>query len=170
MFVALKGTYFCIFFAVTAAGVVECPRTSTIVQFIFHFWSFEIKDCILRTQKLTIDLNSYSRQFIYLDPIWIYIHVYQSLNRLLIWNSQNCNMFSSCFRCKLITGSVVRIKYLKLRSMAHLLSASAFRKLPSIYVFSYFPFGFEGRMWDLIVSVPDHCLSFYFSLECVHCS
>ena len=30
------------------------------------------------------------------------------------------------------------------------------------YVFSYFPFGFEGRIWDLIVSVPDHCLSFYF--------
>ena len=42
--------------------------------------------------------------------------------------------------------------------------ASAFRKLLSIYVFSYFPFGFEGRMWDLIVSVHDHCLSFYFSL------
>ena len=41
-------------------------------------------------------------------------------------------------------------------------TASAFRKLPSIYAFSYFPFGFEGRMWDLIVSVPDHCLSFYF--------
>ena len=41
-------------------------------------------------------------------------------------------------------------------------TASAFRKLPSIYVFSYFPFGFDGRMWDLIVSVPDHCLSFYF--------
>ena len=40
---------------------------------------------------------------------------------------------------------------------------SAFRKLPSVYVFSYFPFHFEGRMWDLIVSVPDHCLSFYFT-------
>ena len=40
----------------------------------------------------------------------------------------------------------------------------SFGLLPSIYVFSYFPFGFEGRMWDLIVSVPDHCLSFYFSL------
>ena len=39
----------------------------------------------------------------------------------------------------------------------------AFRKLPSIYVFSYFPFGFEGRMWDLIVSIPDHCLSFYLT-------
>ena len=38
-----------------------------------------------------------------------------------------------------------------------------FRKLLSVSVFSYFPFGFEGRMWDLIVSVPDHCLSFYFS-------
>ena len=41
-------------------------------------------------------------------------------------------------------------------------TASAFRKLLSIYVFSCFPLGFEGRMWDLIVSVPDHCLSFYF--------
>ena len=38
-------------------------------------------------------------------------------------------------------------------------------KLLSVYVFSYFPFGFEGRMWDLIVSVPDHCLSFYLTLS-----
>ena len=44
-------------------------------------------------------------------------------------------------------------------------TASAFRKLQSIYVFRYFPFGFEGRMWDLIVSVPDHCLSFYFAYQ-----
>ena len=43
-----------------------------------------------------------------------------------------------------------------------LFAASAFRKLSSINAFSYFPFGFEGRIWDLIVSVPDHCLSFYF--------
>ena len=42
-------------------------------------------------------------------------------------------------------------------------TAHAFRKLLSIYIFSYFSFGFEGRMWDLIVSVPNHCLSFYFS-------
>ena len=39
------------------------------------------------------------------------------------------------------------------------------RKLPSVYVFSYFPFGFEGRMWDLIVLVPDRCLSFYFRIN-----
>ena len=49
-----------------------------------------------------------------------------------------------------------------------MLQANAFRKLPSIYVFSYFPFGFEGRMWDLIVSVSDHCLSFLLVMvECV---
>ena len=37
-------------------------------------------------------------------------------------------------------------------------TASEFRKLPLIYVLSFFPFGFEGRMRDLIVSVPDLCL------------
>ena len=42
-------------------------------------------------------------------------------------------------------------------------TARAFRKLLSICAFSYFPFGFEGRIWDLIISVPDHCLSFYLS-------
>ena len=35
----------------------------------------------------------------------------------------------------------------------------AFRKLLSVYVFSYFPFGFEGRIWDLIGSVPEHCFT-----------
>ena len=44
----------------------------------------------------------------------------------------------------------------------HSVTARAFRKLLSIYVFSYFPFGFEGRIFDLIVTVPNHCLSFYF--------
>ena len=44
-------------------------------------------------------------------------------------------------------------------------TARAFRKLVSIYVFSYFSFGFEGMMWDLIVSVPDQCLSFYFHMQ-----
>ena len=47
------------FRAVTAAGVVPCGnpkkrplRTSTIVQFIFYFWSFEINRNILRNQKI----------------------------------------------------------------------------------------------------------------------
>ena len=42
------------------------------------------------------------------------------------------------------------------------LPARAFHKLLSMYVFDYFPFGFEGRIWNLIVLVPDYCLSFYF--------
>ena len=35
----------------------------------------------------------------------------------------------------------------------------------SIYVFSVFPFGFEGKMWDLIVSVPDHSYLFTYFLS-----
>ena len=47
-----------ILFVVTAAGVVLCgspkkqPRTSSIVQFIFFVWSFEISGNILRNQKI----------------------------------------------------------------------------------------------------------------------
>ena len=41
----------------------------------------------------------------------------------------------------------------------------AFHKLLSIYIFSYFPLGIEGRIWDLLVSVPDHCLLFYFQMS-----
>ena len=44
-------------------------------------------------------------------------------------------------------------------------AARAFRKLLSIHVFSYFPFSFEGSIWDLIVSVPGHCLYFCFILS-----
>ena len=54
------------------------PRTSTIVQFIFHFWSFDISERILRNQKLAIGLDSYSRQLIYLDLICIYISAFVS--------------------------------------------------------------------------------------------
>ena len=36
------------------------------------------------------------------------------------------------------------------------LLCAPFAKLLYNNVFSYFPFGFEGRIWDLILSVPDH--------------
>ena len=26
----------------------------------------------------------------------------------------------------------------------------------------FFPFGIEGGMWDVVVLIPDHCLSIYF--------
>ena len=61
-------------------------------------------------------------------------------------------------------GSLLLLFFLSRKELFVWLSARAFRKLLSIYVFSYFPFGFEGRIWDLIVSVPDHCLSFYFAM------
>ena len=49
---------FYILFVVNAAGVVPCgspkkrPRTSSIVRFIFYFWSIEISRNILRNQKI----------------------------------------------------------------------------------------------------------------------
>ena len=62
-------------FAIIAAGVVSCggpkksPRTSSIVQSIFSFWSFEIREGILRNQKIIIDLDSFSNQrLVYLAP------------------------------------------------------------------------------------------------------
>ena len=56
---------FNILFAITAAGVVPCgdpkksPRTSSIVQIIFLFWSFEINGNSLRIQKLVLCLEPY---------------------------------------------------------------------------------------------------------------
>ena len=83
VFIALKGTHFLFLFAFTAAGVVQCggrktsPRTSIIVQFIFHFWSFEISENILRKQKSMIGLDSYSRQvFKYFDPSLMFISLW----------------------------------------------------------------------------------------------
>ena len=44
-------------------------------------------------------------------------------------------------------------------------TARAFRKLLSIYVFSYFPFGFEGRIWDLIVPFVNCCPFMYLVIS-----
>ena len=53
-------------------GPKKSPRTSSIVQIIFSFWSFEISQGILRYQKIVIGLDSFSNQsFLYFDPFWI---------------------------------------------------------------------------------------------------
>ena len=60
VFTVLKGPLFKFLFAITVAGVVPCggpkksPRTSSIVQVIFSFWTFEISKDILRNQKFII--------------------------------------------------------------------------------------------------------------------
>ena len=76
---------FAFLFAFTATGVVQCgdrktsSRTSTIVQFMFHFWSFEISEHIPRNQKSLIGLDShYWQLFIYLDPILKYISLWMT--------------------------------------------------------------------------------------------
>ena len=54
VFTASKGLNFYILFAITAAGVVPCggskrsPRTSSIVQIIFSFRSFEISKAMFK--------------------------------------------------------------------------------------------------------------------------
>ena len=59
------------------AAVKTSPRTSTIMQFIFHFCSFEISVNIMRNQKWMIGLVSYSRQiFGFLGPILVYVGVW----------------------------------------------------------------------------------------------
>ena len=83
--------------------------------------------------------------------------------------------YYSCCLCLYFGSSIMLVTYfvnfkqlndhLFGKELLILFAASAFRKLSSIYVFSYFPFGFEGRIWDLIVSVPGHCLSFYFGFS-----
>ena len=48
------------------------PLTSSIVQIIFFFWSFEITEGILRNQKIITGLDSFSNQrLICLVPILI---------------------------------------------------------------------------------------------------
>ena len=48
--------------------------TSSVVQIIFSFWSFEISEGILRNQKIIIGLHSFSNQcLIYLSPFLIII-------------------------------------------------------------------------------------------------
>ena len=148
VFIALKGSHFWFLFDFTAAGVVPCggrktsPRTSTIVQFIFYFCPLRSAIIFWEIRKKMIGLDSYSRQvFIYLDPILIYI--YQSLNWLPVWNSQNCSMFPLALPgdYRVITGSLMRLYKPKLRSMTH---------LPSLWMFS--------------LLLKDLISDFYFSL------
>ena len=72
MLTALKGSVLFLF-AITAAGggPKTSPRTPSIVQIIFSFWPFEIREeDILRNEKIIIGLDSYSNQ----RSIYIWSH------------------------------------------------------------------------------------------------
>ena len=68
VFTALEKINFIFSIVVTAAGVVPCggpkkqPHTSSIVQFIVNFWSFEISGNILRNRKILKVRLKYSNQ------------------------------------------------------------------------------------------------------------
>ena len=52
-------------------GPKKSPRTSSIVQITFAFWSFEIREGILGNQKLLIGLDSFSKTVLkMLVSIW----------------------------------------------------------------------------------------------------
>ena len=81
-------------------------RTSTIMQFIFQFCSFQFSVNILRNQKKVISIDSYSRQvFNYLDP-FRFTSVFESTAYLKFTKLQHV---SSGFRCRVITGSLIRL-------------------------------------------------------------
>ena len=50
------------------------------------------------------------------------------------------------------------------KEMFILLTMRVFRERLSNCVLASFSFAFEGRMWDLIVLVPDYCTSFYYEI------
>ena len=71
--------------------------------------------------------------------------------------------FGSPIMCHILVKFRKLNDHLSLKWLFIRFTARAFRKRLSIYVISYFPFSFDGKILDLIVSVPDHCLSFYCS-------
>ena len=102
---------------VTAAGFVLCgspkkrPRTSSIVQFIFFFWSIEISGNILR------NLNFYTFRPVYSKQVF--------------------NIFGDpTSSLSVHSGSLKRNKYSKLYSLAHSLLLNAFSAL---FLFSSLP-------------------------------
>ena len=67
MFTALKGSqiYFYLLIlqlVLSHVAAIKSPRTSSIVQIIFSFRSFEISEDILRNQKIIIGLDTFSNQ------------------------------------------------------------------------------------------------------------
>ena len=46
-----------------------------------------------------------------------------------------------------------------------LFALGVFHEHLSVWVCACFPFGFEGKIWDLIVSIPYQSLSFFFHEE-----
>ena len=60
-------------------GPQKSPRTSSIVQIIFSVCSFEISKGILRNQKISIGLDSFSKQILIYLTKKVKENVFESL-------------------------------------------------------------------------------------------
>ena len=76
VFTASKDSNNYILFAITAASVVPCggpkksPRTSSIVQIIFFFSSFEISEDIWSISNILYSKYHYLNRILHIWPLW----------------------------------------------------------------------------------------------------
>ena len=68
----------------SCGGPKKYPRSSSIVQIIFSFWSFEISEGILRNQKFITGLDSFSNQRL------IYLACLDNTSLCLDYPVENC--------------------------------------------------------------------------------
>ena len=104
--------------------------------------------------------------------------MYMVSNKMVTWitdaHNASCFVLFRNFKFKVVKDGCYhcfQIGYLNDhlfgKELFILVNLRVFRERLSICNLFLFPFGFKGRMWDLITLVPDRCLSFYFfSLFC----
>ena len=104
--------HICFKYNFTAAGVVQCggrktsPRTSTIVQFIFYFGSSRSAIIFWEIRNKWLVQTRILGGFLFLwTPFW-FISVFESTAYLKFAKLQ---YVSSGFRCRVITGSLMRL-------------------------------------------------------------
>ena len=98
-------------------------------------------------------------------PLNQYFNTDRSKAVLLLWF---LTVTGSCYPYFYVGSPIMRVTYLG-RWMTTCLGKSCWFDLLRVpfvnccqFMYLVISLGFEGKIWDLIVSVPDHCLSFYF--------
>ena len=112
VFIAVKRSHFWFLFDFTAAGVVPCggrktsPRISTIVWFILYFGPLRSAIIFWEIRNKWLVKNQILDRFLFIwTPFW-FISVLESTAYLKFVKLQNV---SSGFRCRVITGSLMRL-------------------------------------------------------------
>ena len=112
VFTALKGSHFWFLFDFTAAGFVPyggrktSPRTSTIVQFIFYFGPLRSAIIFWEIRNKWLVKTHILDRFLFIWTSFWFISVFESTAYLKFAKLQ---YVSSGFRCRVITGSLMRL-------------------------------------------------------------